>query len=1199
MCERTASLFLTFVILTSFFIILQTTAAETPEVLVQGAPIHGTNGIMFDSNDRLHIASVVGREIVVMDPETGEILDRLGTDLGIEGPDDLTFGPDGSLYWTSILTGEVGRLSPDGVKTGQMVMPGVNPITFSDDGRLFVALDFLGDGLYELDPDLVEPPRLIIETLGFLNAFDFGPDGFLYGPIWTMGQVVRIDVDTAELTPVVDDIGIPAAVKFDSQGRLHVLDHLRGEVLRVDTETGSKEVIAQLPPGGDNLAFDSQDRLFVSHAGDGSIFEVLPDGTTRTVSPGGIIVSGGVAVMARPEGDESVFVADLFTLREFDGLTGEERGIEHSLLTVPGSIISTFTVSPDGGNLVLSSWFANAVQVWNPETHEPLEIHEDFVVPLNAIRFQGDLVVAELGQEAGAARVVRASAADPAERVTLIDATGGLVVPAGLAATDDDLWVGDWATGMVLQLVADGELLAEPVPVAMNLAFPEGITVAPDGNLLVVETGAGRLSRINLANGEVSTMAEGLAVGFPGIPGYPPTWILSGVTVGPSGTIYITSDINNQLLAIPPMEPPVVEEGPLAGIHTSISSGIVTDPGETKQVIKDGVMHIISDGFEYEMQIESTWDNGEKTVSSMKVRGYMDLVPISETEAVGKGYSTTEQYSPDGELVFIGSAESDDTVNLVTGESSSTYYIYASGLGEYAGYSHITIGDTRVWIDEDGTQRVEATGHCIVSKIEHDFTIASASLAAMEAEAPLTGLHTSELSGIVTNPGEVEQVMVNGVPHIITRGIEYEMQIDTTWDTGEVGIGSLKAYSNMDLVPISQTEAVGKSYFTLIDYDENGEPAWSVSGESDERVDLVTGESRSKVYAIGTGHGRYAGYTHISIFDFGSWVDDDGISRAGGTGRCLVMKVTQDMSEAYFVEVQPGLNMISVPLNSLVPHTARSLAEKLSATVVIEYNEAEGRFVGFTLDAPGNGFDILGGKGYIVNVPKGGVVGFTGTGWSNQPPAMAAPPVSSGAWAFVVSGSVLDGDMMSASDGGYTVTVKNLRTGAVATETVGESGYFAAAYADLSRKAVVEAGDKMEVAVIDSRGKVASGPFVHDVTLDSIRDAVVKVQLRLGDIIPEKSALLQNYPNPFNPETWIPFHLKGEASVSIRIFNLSGQLVKTLDLGNRDAGVYVSRTKAAYWDGKNEAGEEVSSGIYFYSISAGDFSATKKMIIRK
>ena len=102
-----------------------------------------------------------------------KILKRIGVDQGVEGPDDLIFGSDGSLYWTSIITGEVGRISPDGVKTSQMVKPGVNPITFSDDGRLFVALCFYGDALYELDPELINPPRLIAENLGFLNGFDF------------------------------------------------------------------------------------------------------------------------------------------------------------------------------------------------------------------------------------------------------------------------------------------------------------------------------------------------------------------------------------------------------------------------------------------------------------------------------------------------------------------------------------------------------------------------------------------------------------------------------------------------------------------------------------------------------------------------------------------------------------------------------------------------------------------------------------------------------------------------------------------------------------------------------------------------------------------------------------------------------------------------------------------------------------------
>ena len=84
------------------------------QVIARDAPIKGANGIYFDKSDRLHIASVVGREIIVMDPNNGKILERIGRDRGVDTPDDVTFGPDGSLYWTAVLNGYVGRLTPDG-----------------------------------------------------------------------------------------------------------------------------------------------------------------------------------------------------------------------------------------------------------------------------------------------------------------------------------------------------------------------------------------------------------------------------------------------------------------------------------------------------------------------------------------------------------------------------------------------------------------------------------------------------------------------------------------------------------------------------------------------------------------------------------------------------------------------------------------------------------------------------------------------------------------------------------------------------------------------------------------------------------------------------------------------------------------------------------------------------------------------------
>ena len=92
---------------------------------------------------------------------------------------------------------------------------------------------------------------------------------------------------------------------------------------------------------------------------------------------------------------------------------------------------------------------------------------------------------------------------------------------------------------------------------------------------------------------------------------------------------------------------------------------------------------------------------------------------------------------------------------------------------------------------------------------------------------------------------------------------------------------------------------------------------------------------------------------------------------------------------------------------------------------------------------------------------------------------------------------------------------------------------------------------------------------------------------------------MRNYPNPFNPETWIPYRLAEDAFVTLTIYDGSGQLVRTLEIGHQIAAVYESRSKAIYWDGRNEFGERVVSGVYFYHLSAGDYSTTRKMLIIK
>ena len=98
---------------------------------------------------------------------------------------------------------------------------------------------------------------------------------------------------------------------------------------------------------------------------------------------------------------------------------------------------------------------------------------------------------------------------------------------------------------------------------------------------------------------------------------------------------------------------------------------------------------------------------------------------------------------------------------------------------------------------------------------------------------------------------------------------------------------------------------------------------------------------------------------------------------------------------------------------------------------------------------------------------------------------------------------------------------------------------------------------------------------------------------------PNKTALLANYPNPFNPETWIPYHLATDADVTLTIYDLTGAAIRQFDLGHQPAGYYTDRTKAAYWDGRNASGEPVASGVYFYQLRAGDYTATRKMLILK
>ena len=324
------------------------------------------------------------------------------------------------------------------------------------------------------------------------------------------------------------------------------------------------------------------------------------------------------------------------------------------------------------------------------------------------------------------------------------------------------------------------------------------------------------------------------------------------------------------------------------------------------------------------------------------------------------------------------------------------------------------------------------------------------------------------------------------------------------------------------------------------------------------------------------------------------------------SGTTTVFSVTERIGEnAFTVELADGLNMISVPLKPIIPYTARSLMNALSSTVLIRYNTEAGRFEGFTADAPDNGFEIKGGQGYIANVSQAQTFTFTGRAWTHLSSVAAAPAATvnntPSAWAFVVSGLLNRGLQASPyipnTADGYTVSVTNKRTNLTATDTV-QRGYFAAAFGDLTQKAVIQAGDVITVQVLDSAGNLVGEPTAYTVTPKMIENAFISLTLEVAPH-PETTVLLQNYPNPFNPETWIPYQLSEAAEVAITIYDVTGNVVRALNLGYRTAGYYRSRSQAAYWDGRNNLNERVASGIYFYQIQAGEFSATRRMLILK
>jgi flagellar hook assembly protein FlgD len=311
----------------------------------------------------------------------------------------------------------------------------------------------------------------------------------------------------------------------------------------------------------------------------------------------------------------------------------------------------------------------------------------------------------------------------------------------------------------------------------------------------------------------------------------------------------------------------------------------------------------------------------------------------------------------------------------------------------------------------------------------------------------------------------------------------------------------------------------------------------------------------------------------------------------------------------FTLKLYKGINLVSIPvkfeswrMSNLAKHIGKD-----NLTMIIRYDYAQGKFISymphFPDDSPANA-PVQCGVGYIVVMRAEKEVVFEGNPCEDLIAAPSLIPLmlssdNQSTSVFVVTGNVRQeetGDVLNK----VAVRIRNLRTGQTvydATGTLAGSGNYVATFVASSEDFMTHAGDRLEITAQDSNHRLTMEPVIHTLTTEELENWTLIMPLRLS--LPKQSVLLQNYPNPFNPETWIPYQLAQDANVVISIYNIGGQLVRILHLGDRSAGIYVQKGKAAYWDGRDNMGEKVASGVYFYTLWTGDFTATRKLVIMK
>ncbi|MEU4340110.1 SMP-30/gluconolactonase/LRE family protein [Nocardia sp. NPDC023852] len=521
--------------------------------VVEPNSLPATNGLALDAQGRLFVAQAFFNRVTRVDLASRQ-LTRIADDTDpttdqTHTPDDLTIGPDGNLYFTSVFTKSVVRMPLDGgnhTTVGTAITDGAtgpNGIAFRGD-RLYVSdLQFAPGStgsLWAVDPAGVVPAIPVVRGLEVPEGFAFASDGLAYVPEMYARRIAVANVDTGQVTRLGVSFDTPVtAVKvvppqIDPAEPLIVLEAGSGKVWKVSrsaTAPSDKTLIGQGEPGLDNVVIAGDGTMYVSNFVRGDVRRV--DVSTRELVP--VLRAGPLSapVSLNSTGDGGFVAGDMVSVVSIHSNGQVERLSRFALDSVQTITPSAVRIGQD---VYLTDWLTTGkITRLNLDTGSRATVAQGFVAPWHVRQGPiGMLLVADQGLGSVLSVRIDGGSSVPVPIMEGFRSVGGLAFDASKGV----VYASDSDSGTVLSAPVSG---GAPTIVATGLAIPEGVAVDQDGSLLVAEAGAGRITRINPTSGARSTVASGFQMNVRGITTLPFLNYTADVAIPVPGTIVLSN----------------------------------------------------------------------------------------------------------------------------------------------------------------------------------------------------------------------------------------------------------------------------------------------------------------------------------------------------------------------------------------------------------------------------------------------------------------------------------------------------------------------------------------------------------------------------------------------------------------------------------------------------------------------------------